>query len=79
MKKLTSSQINEVAMELHRYVAYRAAREGVGYALDVPFFENILKQGCTKAFGINFNADGLVEDEQCPEFFGDWIVMQKQA
>jgi hypothetical protein len=50
------SDVERLAHELHEYVRFRAAKEGVGYALSPGFFCDALKKGCDNFFGVQVGA-----------------------
>jgi hypothetical protein len=61
----------DVAYELHRYIKWRAGREGVGYGLSPEFFRAAIDAGTANFFGVECD-DGLIEDRQKPELFREW-------
>jgi hypothetical protein len=66
------SDVERLAHELHEYVRFRAAKEGVGYELTPGFFCDALKKGCDNFFGVQVGAKELLWDDQFPEFFAEW-------
>ena len=51
-----------LAKEVHAYMSFRAAREGVGHGLNVQFYEDALKKGSTGFFGVVVRNGAIVED-----------------
>lgn len=68
---------SDVADQLDSYIRFRASREGVGYALSPAFFREHLAKGVATFFGVAVRDDELVEDEQRPDLFAEW--MQKEG
>ena len=71
----TQEQIDEfgdTALQLHDYIAFRAAHEGVGYDLGPGWFLAALTKGCTGFFGIEVGPHGIIKDEQNPDAFAAW-------
>jgi hypothetical protein len=62
----------DVAYELHRYIRWRAGREGVGYELSPEFFRAAIDAGTVSFFGVEIDDDGLVDDQQQPGLFREW-------
>jgi hypothetical protein len=62
----------DIARDLHEYLAFRARREGVAYSLDPGFFLDALRRGAVMIFGIHIGADGIEADEQNPAAFAEW-------
>jgi hypothetical protein len=73
-----------MAQELHDYMQFRAAREGVGHTLTVDFYRNALSgpdgdahgPGRVSLFGVTFDIDAgeLLADEQNPAAFDIWTL-----
>jgi hypothetical protein len=73
-----------MARELHDYMQFRAAREGVGHTLTVDFYRDVLHgpegdahgPGRVSIFGVTFDIDAgeLLADEQNPEAFSIWTL-----
>jgi len=61
-----------VAEALDAYMRFRAAHEGVGYQLSAEFFADVIELGVIKCFGVTFQNDQLLADEQQPELFRRW-------
>ena len=68
----------DVAYELHRYIKWRAGREGVGYELSPKFFRAAIDAGTANFFGVEICDDGLIEDRQKPELFREWKDQRAQ-
>jgi hypothetical protein len=62
----------DVPYELHRYIKWRAGREGVGYMLSPEYFRAAIDLGAVGFFGVEIDDDGLIEDWQQPELFREW-------
>ena len=45
----------DVAYELHRYIEWRAGREGVGYKLSPEFFRAAIDAGTVSFFGVEID------------------------
>ena len=58
-----------VGPEMHKYVRARAAYEKVGCELDEAFFVAHVTAGSMPMFGVWYDTEGLVDDEQFPNFF----------
>lgn len=64
----------ELAKQLHEYIRDRAEVEGVGYQLDIEFFDDVLRLG-TQFFGVRVQGGKMVSDDQepWPGYFKAWI------
>ena len=62
----------QLAAKIHSYMTFRAAREGVGHTLTVPFYAAALKKGCTGFFGVVVSKGDIAEDTQQPDLFDEW-------
>lgn len=60
------------AEQLHAYMTFRAAREGVGHTLPVNFYTKAIRKGCVSFFGIQVRSGKLLEDQQRPDLFAEW-------
>ena len=61
-----------VARQLHEYMQYRAREEDQEYGLNEKFFRKGLKMNPAEIFGISYDRDGLVADNQQPGLFAIW-------
>ena len=55
-----------LASEVHQYLTQRAAREGVGFELDVEFFAAAMHRGIGSMFGVSCCWMGVFCDTQEP-------------
>ena len=63
-----------LAEQVHAYMNFRAAREGVGHGLNLEFYEDALKKGSTGFFGVVVRDGAIVEDRQQPKLFKEWLA-----
>jgi hypothetical protein len=71
---MTTLEVTEkqIARQLHDYMQFRAKEEGQGYGLDEKFFLSALRAGCAEFFGVTFDGDRLLADQQQPDLFAKW-------
>jgi hypothetical protein len=64
-----------MARELHYYMQFRAAREGVEHKLTEDYYRQALHGGIQSAFGVTFDIDEgvLLADVQNPEALEVWL------
>jgi hypothetical protein len=64
-----------MARELHDYMNFRAAREGVGHTLTEEHYHQVLDAGAAGAFGITWDIDQgvILADTQNPEALEVWL------
>lgn len=65
-----------LAKTLHDYIKARAEAEGVGFGLDVQFFQDALARGCGCFFGVEVNGHSMMRDTQepWPGYFNAWAA-----
>jgi hypothetical protein len=68
--------VKGVAEQLHHYLKYRAAHEGVEYGLSPEFFHMPIEMGVRCFFGIEIGYGGILRDTQQPELFKSWRRLQ---
>jgi hypothetical protein len=63
-----------IARELHGYMQFRAAREGVEHTLSEEFYRQAVHAGTVSIFGVTFDekAGELTADAQNPEALEEW-------
>jgi hypothetical protein len=57
----------------HRYMEFRASREGQRHELSLEYYQAALNKGIRGFFGVTFGPDGELDgDVQQPELFKEW-------
>lgn len=62
----------DLADQLHSYMRFRAAREGVPYEFTAPQFRIHLRDGVRDFFGIETSDRKIIRDRQKPELLDEW-------
>jgi hypothetical protein len=71
--RMNYKQDHKISHELHNYMQFRAAKEGVEHDLYPSFYREHILAGCDTFFGVEVNQDGLVSDVQNPEALKEWL------
>lgn len=69
----------DVASKLHKYMAYRAEREGTEHTLTPDFYREHINNGVRKVFGVHLDNNNLIKDEQNPNTFRKWTSTQNNV
>ncbi len=64
-----------MAKELHKYIKFKAAKQGVAYELDSQFFASAMAAGIKCFFGAVIEGDRIVEDAADPDLLREWHKM----
>jgi hypothetical protein len=65
-----------IANVLHEYLRFRAEFEGVRYDFTPAFFHEAIRHGCCEFFGITFDRDSILNDNQNPSALAVWKARQ---
>jgi hypothetical protein len=61
-----------LADELHRYVKFRAEKQGFPYDLDAKFFAGYIKARVRGFFGVETTSTRIVRDTQRADLLAEW-------
>jgi hypothetical protein len=71
--EIAGHRISEIALELHRYLKYRAEQEQNTYELYPEFFAEALRRGVRSFFGCVVNSRGIATDTKRFDLWHRWL------